>query len=548
MRTANVLAQAKARIARFAPPGHFRLPSPAALSKLAPIVILAISLAALTMMLMHRQDSRYKPLFGSQEAVVAADMMAALDADGIPYRIHPDSGQVLVPEQKLGAARMMLAAKGVVAKLPEGLEQVDKSDPLGVSQFVQDVRFRRGLEGELTQSVMALEPVSSARVHLSIAKSASFILADGDKSSASVVLTLKPNRKLSKEQIAAIVALVAGSVANLDPARVTVIDQAGNHLSAQIDPVLGNSTLDSELGAQMREQVLRNIRELLTPALGDGNFRASVAVELDHDRVEETREQYGEAPKVTQEAIRDEKDIGQAALGVPGSLSNRPAPPSTASMPEAPHSAKNAQTRQYAYDRNVVQIKRSPVRVKRLNVAVVLNNAAAPGGGKAWAPAQLAQVDTILRNGLGIDADRADALTVSSLDFRGTPVTVSQPWWKQPDNIVTIGTWAAWALGALLGFVFIFRPLLKVLRIWANGGRDPQSQGANAVPGGPETPALAAAADADTQPLLLADANLPPIGSGADVLIAHLKHLAAQDPERVAEVIKPWIRDDEHTN
>ncbi|ACA93789.1 MULTISPECIES: flagellar basal-body MS-ring/collar protein FliF [Burkholderia cepacia complex] len=548
MRTANVLAQVKDHIARFAPRGHFRLPSPAALSKLAPIVILAISLAALTMMLMHRQDSRYKPLFGSQEAVVAADMMAALDAEGIPYRIHPDSGQVLVPEQKLGAARMMLAAKGVVGKLPEGLEQVDKSDPLGVSQFVQDVRFRRGLEGELTQSIMALEPVSSARVHLSIAKSASFILADGDKSSASVVLTLKPNRKLNKEQIAAIVALVAGSVANLDPARVTVIDQSGNHLSAQIDLVLGNSTLDSELGAQMREQVLRNIRELLTPVLGDGNFRASVAVELDHDRVEETREQYGEAPKVTQEAIRDEKDIGQAALGVPGSLSNRPAPPSTASMPEAPHSAKNAQTRQYAYDRNVVQIKRSPVRVKRLNVAVVLNNAAAPGGGKAWAPAQLAQVDTILRDGLGIDADRDDALTVSSLDFRGTPVTESQPWWKQPDNLVTIGTWAAWALGALLGFVFIFRPLLKVLRIWANGGRDPLSQGANAVSGGPEAPALAAAADADTQPLLLADANLPPIGSGADVLIAHLKHLAAQDPERVAEVIKPWIRDDEHTN
>ncbi|MBL3962205.1 flagellar M-ring protein FliF, partial [Burkholderia sp. KCJ3K979] len=73
-------------------------------------------------------------------------------------------------------------------------------------------------------------------------------------------------------------------------------------------------------------------------------------------------------------------------------------------------------------------------------------------------------------------------------------------------------------------------------------------QGAHAVSGGPETPALAAAAEADTQPLLLADANLPPIGSGADVLIAHLKHLAAQDPERVAEVIKPWIRDDEHTN
>ncbi|WP_104654691.1 flagellar basal-body MS-ring/collar protein FliF [Ralstonia insidiosa] len=544
-----MLDQIKTLTARLTPEGGFRLPSSAALAKLAPIVILAICLTALAMMLMHHQNARYKPLFGAHETVPAADMMAALDAEGISYRIHPDSGQVLVPEQKLGAARMLLAAKGVVAKLPEGLEQVDKSDPLGVSQFVQDVRFRRGLEGELTQSIVALEPVSTARVHLSIAKSTSFILSDGDKSSASVVLTLKPNRKLSKEQIAAIVALVAGSVANLDPARVTVVDQAGNHLSAQIDPAVGGaSALDSELGAQTREQTLRNIRELLTPTLGEGNFRASVAVELDHDRVEETHEQYGEAPKVTQEAIRDEKDIGQAALGVPGSLSNRPAPASAvAASPEAPHSAKNAQTRQYAYDRNVVQIKRSPVRVKRLNVAVVLNNGAAPGQEKAWTTEQLAQVDKILRNGLGIDADREDALVVSSLDFRTAPVAASLPWWQQPDNIVTMGTWGAWALGALLGFFFIFRPLLKVLRTWANGGRDPQV--VDAVVTGTEAPAIeAAGTDADTQPLLLADANLPPIGSDVDVLIEHLKHLAGQDPERVAEVIKPWIRDDEHTS
>ena len=395
---------------------------------------------------------------------------------------------------------------------------------------------------------MALDPVSTARVHLSIAKSTSFILSDGDKSSASVVLTLKPNRKLSKEQIAAIVSLVAGSVANLDPARVTVVDQAGNHLSAQIDPAQGGvSALDGELGAQTREQTLRNIRELLTPTLGEGNFRASVAVELDHDRVEETHEQYGEAPKITQEAIRDEKDIGQAALGVPGSLSNRPAPASApAASPEAPHSAKNAQTRQYAYDRNVVQIKRSPVRVKRLNVAVVLNNGAAPGEGKTWTPEQLAQVDKILRNGLGIDAEREDALVVSSLDFRATPVAATLPWWKQPDNIVTMGTWGVGALGVLLGFFFVFRPLLKVLRTWANGGRDPQAQDAAAI-AAPDTQAIAAPdAEADTQPLLLADANLPPIGSDVDVLIEHLKHLAGQDPERVAEVIKPWIRDDEH--
>jgi flagellar M-ring protein FliF len=130
---------------------------------------------------------------------------------------------------------MMLAAKGVTAKLPAGMELMDKDDPLGVSQFVQDVRFRRGLEGELAQSIMTLDPVASARVHLSIAKSSSFVVNDGEKSSASVVLALKPGRTLGREQIAAIISLVSGSVASLDPQRVSVVDQAGNLLSAHVD-------------------------------------------------------------------------------------------------------------------------------------------------------------------------------------------------------------------------------------------------------------------------------------------------------------------------
>src|SRR5262249_33878908 len=153
-----------------------KLPSPAALAKLLPLLVLAIGLTGLSMMFMWRSEAGYKPLFGARENVAAADTMAVLDAEKIPYRIHPQTGQVLVPEAKLGRVRMLLAAKGVVAKLPEGLELVDKSDPLGVSQFVQDVRFRRGLEGELVKSIASLDPVESARVHLSIAKSSSFIL------------------------------------------------------------------------------------------------------------------------------------------------------------------------------------------------------------------------------------------------------------------------------------------------------------------------------------------------------------------------------------
>ncbi|MFH5254413.1 flagellar basal-body MS-ring/collar protein FliF [Burkholderia semiarida] len=519
------------------------MPTPAAMLRLMPLVVLAICLTALAMMVMHHRDTRFKPLFGVRDIVSAADTMAVLDAEGIPYRIHPDSGQVIVPDDLLGSTRMLLAAKGVVAKLPAGLEQVDQGDPLGVSQFVQDVRFRRGLEGELVRSIISLQPVAAARVHLSISKSSSFVIADGEKSSASVVLTLKQGRTLTKEQISAIVAMVAGSVANLDPARVTVVDQEGNHLSALVDPESPAASFDSAFGARVRDEALRNIRELLTPTLGEGNFRASVTTEVDHDRIDETIEQYGDAPKIMQEAVRDERDAAGMALGVPGSLSNRPAAPSVASTPDAAtQTGRSAQTRQYAYDRNVTQIKRSPVRLKRLNVAVVVNSATAPGGAKAWTSEQLAQIEDILRNGLGIDTEREDALTVSALDFRAPPAVELPPWWKQPDNVVLMGTWGAYAVGALLCFLLVLRPLIKILRQWVAAHAPTTHMDANDALRDERGEQQALSNAAGAVPLLPADATLPPVGSDVDVLVDHLRHLAGQDPGRVAEVIKPWIR------
>jgi len=530
-------------------PANARLPSPATLGRLLPVVLLAIALTVLAMLYLRHADSQYKPLFGMQEKIAAADAMAVLDAEGIPYRLHPDSGQVLVAESRLGQARMLLAARGVNAQQPAGLEVVDRSDPLGVSQFVQDVRFRRGLEGELAQSIMTLDPVASARVHLSVAKSSSFILSNGDKSSASVVLSMKPGRRLSKEQVSAIVSMVSGSVANLDPARVSVVDQAGSFLSAMIDPTDPTAGDSSELATRLREETLRNIHELLAPTLGEGNFRASVAVEVDHDRIEETHEQFGEAPRLTQEATREENDTGTTPIGVPGSLSNRPAPAAAAPADGAdgPRSQRNAISRQYAYDRNIVQIKRSPQRVKRLSVAVVLNNAAAPvaagaaaGAAARWTPEQIATIEGILRSGIGVDAQRQDALVVSALDFQPTAEQLTPPWWRNPETLVMALPWLGYALAFLLAFFLVVRPLLGMLRQWtdANTGRAEP-----ALVGGPGGTIEAVAVPGRSRPALLdVEPELPPMGSEADVMVEHLKALATQAPERVAEIIKPWIR------
>lgn len=564
----------KSLTARLGPAWQSRPALPAGFAKsLLPLLLLAAVGTALVLMLLWRDQSTYKPVFGARERVASGEMLAVLDAERIAYRLHPETGQVLVPEGQLGHVRMLLAAKGVVAKLPAGLELMDKNDPLGVSQFVQDVRFRRGLEGELAQSMMSLDAVENARVHLSIAKSSSFVLSDGQKSSASVVLTLRPGRSLSNEQIAAAINLVAGSVASLEPSRISLVDQAGNLLSARVDLSEGfEANQGNEAAKRYQDEVRRNVRDLLAPVLGDENYKLSVTAEVDNDRVQETREQYGDSPKLTNEAMREEQDRERIALGIPGSLSNRPvnAPDPSASAPadanaNASTARKNAATRQYAYDRSITQVKKSRGRLARLSVAVVLNNAAAPGGAKAWTPEDLGKVERLLNNGLGINAERGDKLAVSTLSFP-RPVAAA-PWYEQRDNLVDIGGWTAYALAALLGYLLLARPLLRLAqqalgpRVTTPGqGLTPLEPtalpGATAINGAaPElptplgdvaAPGLPAPTAAAERPMsvvpLLENYELPPPGSPVDVLVDHLKVLAAKEPERVAEVVKQWVQ------
>ncbi|KQQ92041.1 flagellar MS-ring protein [Massilia sp. Leaf139] len=540
-------------------------------NNLTPLLVLAVVITAAVMMFMWQDQANYKPVFGAREKVAASDMMTVLEAEQIPYRIHPDSGQVMVPSNELGKVRMLLAAKGVTAQLPAGLELMDKNDPLGVSQFVQDVRFRRGLEGELAQSILTLDAIASARVHLAIAKSNSFVAGASDQSSASVVIATKPGRQLGNEQIAAIVNMVSGSVASLSPARVSLVDQAGNYLSSRVDLSEGfDGASQGDAAAQrVSNEVRANVNELLGPVLGANNFKVSVTADIDNDKIEETQEKYGEAPKVTSEAMREEMEKSRLAMGVPGTLSNRPPVPAEPADGAAPaadgapaadkandnnNSRKNATTRQYAYDRAITQIKRSRGRLRKLSVAVVLNNASAANAKVGYTPAELANIDKILRGGLGIDQARGDVLAVSSLSFpAAAPV---EPWWQERDTIVDATGYGLWIVGALLGYLLLARPMLRTVTARLTPALPaPGSAPAAALPNAAAAAAPATAMAAGTAAALpaagtgvaavvplLENYDLPPAGSAVDVMVDHLKVLAGKEPERVAEVVKQWVQ------
>lgn len=553
------------------------------MKNLYPLLLLAVGVTALVLMVLWKDQSGYKPVFGQREKVATADMMNVLDAEKISYRIHPETGQVLVPEGKLGQVRMLLAAKGVTAQLPAGLELMDKNDPLGVSQFVQDVRFRRGLEGELANSIMTLDAIAHARVHLSIAKSTSFVSSDGEKSSASVVIATKPGRTLAPEHIAAIVNMVSGSVASLSPARVSLVDQAGNLLSSHVDltEAFDASTSTNENAKRQQEEIRANIKGLLGPIMGDNNFRVSVTADVDNDKVEETVEKYGADPKVTSEAMREEQDRNRIAMGVPGTLSNRPpqqqaadAAAAAGAPGQAPEGTarKNATTRQFAYDRSITQTRRARGRLVRQNVAVVLAHAAAPFPKTGWTAAEIANIDKVLRNGLGINEERGDKLVVSAMNFPAKAAEV--PWWQERDTVVDSVNWLGYAVALLLAYLLLLRPLLRLLtarfapampalaaKPALAGAAARQAEAmpvpASAVPGAAgAAPALGSpeaqeaagakptALEGSQMPMvpLLENYDLPPAGSPVDVMVDHLKVLAEKEPERVAEVVKQWMQ------
>ncbi|PAU60108.1 flagellar basal-body MS-ring/collar protein FliF [Pseudomonas indica] len=510
-----------------------------------------------------RDQGAFRPLYGSGEAYPAAEVMQVLDGEAVAYRIHPQSGQVLVREDDLARARMLLTAKGVKVSVPAGYELFDRDEPLGTSQFVQDVRLKRSLEGELARTVMSLKGIESARVHLALEETSSFVVSKRDPAKASVMVQLAPGYRLKPEQVAAIVNLVANSVPQLKPEDVGVVDQHGALLSRGLN-AWGGPAQSWQVADDYQQKAVANVEEVLAPILGNGNYRVSVAADFDFSQKEETFQAYGDAPRLRNEVLRDESTLDQLALGVPGSLSNRPVPQPEDEQGNAGNAGNEQQkkdtenkaatslrkesTRQLDYDQTVTHVKHAPFSLRQQSVAVVLNAASAPEGG--WTPEARAELEAMVKSAVGFNQSRGDLLTVSVFPFANEAVTEEPlPWWENSriHELIKLGVFG---LISLLLLLMVVRPAVRNLTSPARP-EEPQAL--------PEGDALAALASERSERLLaqvgeespginilgelspLSEIRLPAPDSGLEMQIEHLQMLAKNDPERVSEVIKQWI-------
>ncbi|WP_052285035.1 flagellar basal-body MS-ring/collar protein FliF [Kluyvera genomosp. 1] len=548
------------------------LPMPAGVINPKLLAIIGGTVLALAIIAsLWKGNQGYVALYGAQESIPVSQVVEVLGAENIAYRINPDNGQVLVTESKLSQARMALAAKGITAATPDGYELMDKEEMLGSSQFIQNVRYKRSLEGELAKSIMALNPVEHARVHLGLSESSSFVLTNKPNSSASVVLQLRYGKQLDEQQVASIVQLVSGSVPGMNASSVRVVDQTGNLLSDGVagpDGTMAGKRLGEDVMQRIREDTNKNISTLLTSLVGAGNYRISVAPAVDLSRVEETQERLGKDPLVSDEQLSQENTTNEMAFGIPGSLSNRPVNqnPQAAAAQAAGAPAANPQAaaadnatsdpraltsrsqsqRKYAFDRDIRHIRHPGYKLEKLNVAVALNQTA-PALANIT-PEQLASITRLVESAAGIDKQRGDALTLDVLAF-SVPVNdgiLPQQWWKDPD-MQYWGQNGGIGLLALLTLLFGVRPLAQRFgrreRVVNDADQQEQDLLTDATTEKEETLSALPNIGFNTN-----DDMLPPQSSGLETKVEYLQVLAQNETERVAEVLKQWINSNDRSN
>src|SRR5271163_4524746 len=292
----------------------------------------AAAVAAAIWLVIWSQGQNYTVLYGQLSERESGQIMDALTAAGIEYKLSP-SGAVSVPESKVQEARIRLAGQGLPQSDSMGIEMIQKESALGSSSMMESARYQSVLETELGRTIVKVQGVQGARVHLALPKPSVF-LQDAHKATASVMLQLYPGRRLEPGQVAAIVHLVASSVPELSATDVTLVDQAGSLLNSPDENAESAvSTRQFEHTRKLEESYQRRIIELLEPMIGPGRVRATVTADMDFTVTEETHENYD--PKKT--AVRSEQTSnemrkgGDGAEGIPGALSNQP--PGTSGAP-----------------------------------------------------------------------------------------------------------------------------------------------------------------------------------------------------------------------
>jgi flagellar M-ring protein FliF len=511
----------------------------------------AAAVAAAVWLVLWSQGQNYTVLYGQLSERESGQVMDALTAAGIEYKLSP-SGAVSVPESKVQEARIRLAGQGLPQSDSMGIEMIQKESALGSSSLMESARYQSALETELARTIIKVQGVQGARVHLALPKPSVF-LQDARKATASVMLQLYPGRRLEPGQVAAIVHLVASSVPELSASDVTLVDQAGTLLNSPDDnSEAAISSRQLEYTRKLEEGYQRRIIELLEPLVGAGRVRATVTADVDFTVTEETRENYDPQKSAvrSEQTSNETRKSADGAEGIPGALSNQPpgtagapvvagATPTPGSLPGqtaaaagGPSSSAQKSTRNFEVDRTLAYIKQPVGNLKRLSVGVVLDDwQKADADGKPttnpMSADDIKRFTQLVREAIGLKDDRGDQINVLNQTFKANPPAgpvEGLPIWQAP-WVAQLGKQIVGAALVLLVAFLILRPLMKSLT--------------------KPTRTIAVEEAAGDKVSLSKQSGTPiKLQPSFEQQIAAARTLVGQDPKRAAQVVKDWVATD----
>jgi flagellar M-ring protein FliF len=520
---------------------------------------LAASVAIGFAVVLWSRGENYQPLYSDMSGYDMSQLVEALDARSLSYKIEPSTGVILVPSGEVSNLRLQMAASGITRETGYGYESLDVDQGLGTSQFMETNRYKRSQEGELQRTIAGFRNVQSARVHLATPERSVFVRSSR-KPTASVFITLAGG-ELSDTQVAAISNLVASSVPELTPENVTIVDQRGNLLSQKdnnSELAIAGQQFDYE--RRYEDALVERVSRILLPMVGAGRFSAEISADVDFTRIEQAAETYNpEGILRSEQSLAESRTDGTSSFGVPGALSNQPPVDgqlqnlnqggTATGQGAASGNLREQATRNYELDRTISYTAQDPVSLRRLSVAVVLDDkitgTAADGAAQTttWTAEELASIDSLVRDVVGFSAERGDSVTV--INNRFAPVNIEEmagvPIWQQA--WLTSGAKQVFGVLLVIGLVFgVLRPVLRNLASQGSQGKDMARTAGSGefkdldMEGGGAADKVTLSGGDD---LLLAAPN-----EGYERQLNAIKGLIAQDPAKVAQVVKGWITED----
>lgn len=374
----------------------------------------------------------YQVLFDQLSAQDAAQVIEQLEKDQIPYRI-PRENVIEVPKEAVYKERITIASLGIPKEGHVGFELFDKQE-FGATSFDQEVKLRRALEGELARSIDSLAPVEKSSVSLALPKESLFVSQEVPPS-ASVMVQLYPDRKLTPKQIRGIKKLVASAVPKLTSENVALINSEGETLGDNDEAsAMGElSSLQQQFKTKEEKKQEEKIVNVLAPFIGSKEqVVAKVTIEYDFSEQSSTSEKFDPENVVRSEQTLEEKRQGTAPAqvgGVPGAVSNIGPVEGLDNNTGGEKYEKTTGTTNYEVSKTVSTTKLEFARIKRMTAAVVVDGKYEPkkdSNGEATDEVeyvaldetQIQAIDALVKQSIGIDEKRGDQVTVSNFAFQ----------------------------------------------------------------------------------------------------------------------------------